>query len=72
MTDIVICYFRNAEGAVHEVRLPAIEAVSACQRHPHEWAHTADGHTSPPEGAVFSIGNGGGIGRIRGPSSRAD
>jgi len=70
--DLVTVYFKNAEGEVHPVRLPALEAVTACQRHPHEWARTADGFASPPEGAVFSIGNGGGRGRLLGASARAD
>ncbi len=52
MTDTVICYFKNAEGEVHPVRLPSIEAVTACRRHPDAWSRTAAGHTSVPEGEL--------------------
>jgi hypothetical protein len=72
MTELRTVYFRNAAGEVHPVRLPAIEAASACGRHPHEWSFTADKFADPPEGFVASEGNGGGRGRVQGASVRAD
>jgi hypothetical protein len=72
MTELRTVYFRNAAGEVHPVRLPAIEAASACGRHPHEWSYSADKFADPPEGFVFSEGDGGGIGRVQGASVKAD
>jgi hypothetical protein len=69
MTEYVKVYFRSASG-IHEVQLPAIEAVQACRRHPHEWSLTPDTFAQPPEGFVFSEGNG--HGRVQGASVRAD
>lgn len=72
MTEHRTVYFRNAAGEVHPVRLPTIEAASAVRQHPHEWSFTADKFAEPPEGFVPSEGSGGGIGRVRGASLRAD
>jgi hypothetical protein len=72
MTDTVTCYFRNAAGEVHEVTLPALEAVHACNRHPVEWSFTPLGFAPANEGFVPSEGDGGGRGRIRGASVRVD
>jgi hypothetical protein len=65
-------YFRNAAGEVHPVRLPAVDAVLACRKHPHEWSLRPDTFTEPPEGWVGSEGDGGGRGRIAGASVKAD
>jgi hypothetical protein len=72
MTELRIVFFRNAAGEVHPVCLPALEAVTACRRHPHEWSFTADKFAAPPKGFVASEGNGGGIGRVRGAGVRAE
>jgi hypothetical protein len=72
MTELRTANFRNARGEVHPVLLPALEAVIACRRHPHEWSFTADKFSDPPEGFVASEGNGGGIGRVRSAGVRAD
>jgi|HubBroStandDraft_4_1064222.scaffolds.fasta_scaffold3485541_1 hypothetical protein len=66
-----IVFFRSARG-VHEVRLPAVDAVLVCHKHPVEWALTPGGHAAAPEGFVFSDSDGGGRGRIAGASVRAD
>jgi hypothetical protein len=66
-----VVFFRNAAGEVHEVRLPEIEARLACRKHPLEWSLTAV-FADPPPGFVFSEGDGGGIGRVRGASVRVD
>jgi hypothetical protein len=47
MTELRTVFFRNAAGEVHPVRLPAIEAASACGRHPHEWSYSADKFADP-------------------------
>jgi hypothetical protein len=36
-------FFKNAAGEVHPVRLPAVDAVLVCHRHPWEWS--LDGKT---------------------------
>jgi hypothetical protein len=72
MTELSTVYFRNAAGEVHEVKLPTIEAASACGKHPHEWSYSADKFADPPKGFIASDGNGGGIGRVRGAGVRAD
>jgi hypothetical protein len=61
-------FFKSSDG-VHEVLLPANEAVLAAIKHPIEWSLTRDGHAPAPERFVFSSGNGGGIG-LRGTSIR--
>ena len=71
MTEFKTVYFRNADG-VHEVRLPAVDAVLACRKHPHEWSLDGKTFVEPPEGFVPSEGDGGGRGRIAGASVRAD
>jgi hypothetical protein len=71
MTELCTVFFRTRAG-VHEVQLPPIEAANACRKHPHEWSTRADKFADPPEGFVASEGNGGGIGRVRGASVRAD
>jgi len=72
MTEHRTVFFRNAAGEVHEVTLPALEAATACRKHPHEWSVTADTFAKPPAGHVASEGNGGGIGRVRGAGVRTD
>jgi hypothetical protein len=47
MTELRTVFFRNAAGEVHPVRLPAIEAASACGRHPH------DGATAPTSSPIL-------------------
>jgi hypothetical protein len=54
-------YFKNADGEVSPVRLPATDAALACAHHPHEWARTVDGFAPPrvkvdpePEGEAAS------------------
>jgi hypothetical protein len=71
MTELTTIFFRNAAGEVHPVKLPAIEALSAIRKHPHEWSLTGV-FADPPEGFVPSEGNGGGIGRVQGASVRVD
>jgi hypothetical protein len=71
MTEFTTVYFRSRDG-VHEVKLPPIEAANASRRHPHEWSLKADKFADAPEGFVATQGNGGGIGRVRGASVRAD
>jgi hypothetical protein len=70
MTQHTTVYFKSADG-VHAVKLPAGEALSATRKHPHEWSLTRV-FADPPEGFVFSEGDGGGRGRIAGASVRAD
>jgi hypothetical protein len=43
MSDTKTVHFRNADGRVEPVTLPAPEAVTACHKHPHEWS--LDGKT---------------------------
>jgi len=69
--DLVTVYFKNAEGAVSPVKLVPLDANHAVQRRPRHWSRTADGFASPPEGAVFSTGDGGGRGRLAGASVKA-
>ena len=71
MTELKTVYFLAADG-VHEVRLPAVDAVLVCNRLPHEWSIDGKTFAEPPEGFVPSEGDGGGIGRVRGASVRAD
>ena len=71
MTELTTVYFRSRDG-VKEVKLPAVDAVLTCRKHPHEWALTPDTFADPPEGFVFSEGDGGGIGRVQGASVKAD
>jgi hypothetical protein len=70
MSEHFTVFFKSASG-VHEVKLPEIEARSACRKHPHEWSLTRV-FADPPEGFVFSEGDGGGRGRIAGASVRVD
>ena len=72
MNELKTIYFRNAAGEVHPVRLPELDAINACRKHPHEWSLDGETFTEPPEGFVFSEGDGGGRGRIAGASARAD
>jgi hypothetical protein len=72
MTELRTVYYRNAAGEVHPVLLPALEAVNACHRYPHEWSLDGKVFADPPEGFIASEGNGGGIGRVRGAGVRAD
>jgi len=72
MTELRTVFFRNAAGEVHPVRLPAVDAVLTCHKHPHEWSLDGKTFAYPPEGFVFSEGNGGGRGRIQGASVRVD
>lgn len=72
MTDARTVYFKNAAGEVHPVTLPALEAVTACHKHPHEWSRDGKTFAAAPEGFVASEGNGGGLGRLQGASVRAD
>jgi hypothetical protein len=70
MVETTKLFFRSATG-IHEVRLPANEAVLAAIKHPHEWS--LDGKFAPaPEGWQPSEGDGGGLGRVQGASVRAD
>jgi hypothetical protein len=71
MTELRTVFFRNAAGEVHEVKLPAVDAVLTCRKHPHEWSLTGV-FAEPPEGFVFSERDGGARGRIAGASVRAD
>ena len=66
--DTRTVYFKSAAGEVHPVSLPALEAVTACHRHPHEWSLKEDEFADPPEGFVASGGNGGGLNLVRGVS----
>jgi hypothetical protein len=72
MTELTTVFFRNLAGEVHEVRLPALEAVNACHKHPHEWSLDGKTFAEAPEGFIASEGNGGGLGRVQGASVRAD
>jgi hypothetical protein len=72
MTELRTVYFKNAAGEVHPVELPALEAITACHKHPHEWSLDGKTFADPPEGFVFSEGTGGGLGRVRGASGRAN
>jgi hypothetical protein len=72
MNELRTVYFRNFAREVHPVQLPAIEAVDACYRHPHEWSLDGKTFADPPEGFIASEGAGGGIGRVRGASVRVD
>jgi hypothetical protein len=66
-----VVFFKNALGEVHEVTLPEVDAIASCWKFPWEWSF--DGvFAEPPEGFVFSHGNGGGRGRVPGASVRAD
>jgi hypothetical protein len=70
MTELTTVYFRSRDG-VKEVKLPAVDAVLTCRKHPHEWSLTGV-FADPPEGFVASEGNGGGRGRVQGASVRVD
>jgi hypothetical protein len=72
MSEKRVAYFRNAAGEVHPVSLPALEAVTACHKHPHEWSLDGKTFAQAPEGFVAGEGDGGGIGRLRGASVRSD
>jgi hypothetical protein len=72
MTEVRKIYFKNAAGEVHPVNLPAIEAVNAVGKHPHEWSYDPEKFAEPPAGFLPSEGAGGGIGRVRGASVRVD
>lgn len=72
MSELRTVYFRNAAGEVHPVKLPAVDAVLACRKHPHEWSLDGETFADAPEGFVFSEGDGGGRGRIAGASVRVD
>lgn len=63
MNELTTVYFRSASG-VHEVKLPAVDAVLTCRKHPHEWSLTGV-FAEPPEGFVASEGDGGGLGRVQ-------
>jgi hypothetical protein len=65
-------YFKDAAGEVHPVKLPAVDAVLTCRKHPHEWSLTPDTFAEPADGFMFSEGDGGGRGRISGASVKAD
>ena len=41
-------YFRDADGAVYCVRLASVDANSAVDRFPHEWARSPDGFAPRP------------------------
>jgi hypothetical protein len=58
MGALVTIFFRNADGEVVPVTLPATDALLACRHHPVEWAATPDGFAPAPEGFVFSEGDG--------------
>jgi hypothetical protein len=70
MSEHFTVYFKSADG-VHPVKLPANEALQATRKFPYEWSLTRV-FADPPEGFVFSEGDGGGRGRIAGASVRAD
>jgi hypothetical protein len=70
MTELKTVYFRSRDG-VHEVKLPAVDAVLTCRKRPHEWSLSGV-FAEPPEGFVPSEGSGGGIARVRGGSVRVD
>jgi hypothetical protein len=72
MNELRTVYFRNLAREVHPVQLPALEAINACHEHPWEWSLDGKTFADPPEGFVFSEGNGGGIGRVRGAAVRVD
>jgi hypothetical protein len=58
-------------SSVETVRFRAGLGALACHHHPIEWS--LDGKFAPPpEGFVFSAGDGGGLGRVAGASVRAD
>jgi hypothetical protein len=63
-------FFKSADG-VKAVKLPAHEALTCTRKRPHEWSLTRI-FADPPEGFVFSAGDGGGRGRIAGASVKAD
>jgi hypothetical protein len=62
MTDANRVVFFRARDGIHEVLLPAVDALLAVRHHPIEWSLTRDGHAPAPKGFVFSAGNGGGLG----------
>jgi hypothetical protein len=68
MTELKTVYFRSASG-VHEVKLPATEALLAVRRHSYEWPLTPDTFTEAPEGWVPSEGNGGDRGNVQAQGS---
>ena len=70
MSEHFTVFFKSAYG-VHAVKLPAGEALQATRKFPHEWSLTRV-FADPPEGFVFSEGDGGGRGRIQGASVRVD
>lgn len=72
MTETKTAYFKNAAGEVHPVTLPALEAVTACHRHPHEWSLDGKTFAPPPEGFVATEGDGGGLNPLRGASINFD
>jgi hypothetical protein len=72
MSETRTVYFRTAAGEINPVTLPALEAVTACHKHPHEYSLDGKTFAPAPEGFVASIGNGGGLGRLAGASVRAD
>jgi hypothetical protein len=63
-------FFKSGDG-VKAVKLPASEALLCTRKHPHEWSLTRV-FADPPEGFVFSEGDGGGRGRVQGASVKAD
>jgi hypothetical protein len=72
MTELLTKVFFKSATGIHEVRLPANEAVLVAIKHPHEWSLTHDGFADPPAGHVFSESTGGGLGRVQGASVRVD
>jgi hypothetical protein len=70
MSEHFTVYFKSASG-VHQVKLPATDALLATRKHPWEWSLTKV-FADPPEGFVFSEGDGGGRGRVAGASVKAD
>jgi hypothetical protein len=70
MNEHFTVYFKSSTG-VHPVKLPASEALQATRKFSHEWSLTRV-FAEPPEGFVFSEGDGGGRGRVQGASVKAD
>ena len=74
MTDLGVAYFRDSAGKITPTRLPRIEAVTATQRHPHEWSLDPERFAPVPEGRQLKPPgtHPGGRGRILGASVYAD
>jgi len=64
--EVVIVFFKGADS-VHEVRLPALEAILAVRKHPHEYSLTG-AFVDPPPGFVAATGPAGGLAPLRGAS----